>query len=221
MHPTVNVNPKPCSPLCEDLEDPSGPYRVHASNCRAAPVLIPCPLPPPVSFEVVLGECDCPAKALPGASVPHRDYCPARPVKVSCSISGKTWEESAVGEGYTDTPSGSLASLGRELDACRERWALVKALVLVLGKTMSLHWSEMASPGQLSELAWGLFAQRDTVYTALVDVVQHEDGLFQRGNDALRAINGHSIMRPAPDARESALTLGIYVERLIQQVGAL
>lgn len=183
-------------------------------------VRIPLPLDKwrSVTFQVMLGECamGCHTQR-PGQA--HYAGCPARPVKVSCSISGKTWEESEVTDAWPEKNDGFLCSTGETFPAleaaCRARWLIVKALVL--GRS----WAEHSPESWDAHNPRALFAQRDTVYLALVDVVRAEEMLFLRGNDALRAATGSAYMRPEPGDRESATTLARYVDRLVEQVSTI
>jgi hypothetical protein len=102
---TINVNLKPCSCSAGRLNaarrcgtpSPVDPLPCD-DDCPGKPILIPCPIPPRVEFKVVLGECiDAgrrPVSPIPRACAPdgrgHHVRCPARPISVSCSISGKT-----------------------------------------------------------------------------------------------------------------------------------
>jgi hypothetical protein len=132
--PAVNVNLAKCD--CPDFGRSRGtPYR----PCPAVPVFIPLPLPRSVTFQVVLGECSGACTTINDTrgyrrEVVHDEDCPARPVKVSCSISGKTWAESEVTDAWPEKNDGFLCSTGQTfptLEAvCRDRWSLVKALVL-------------------------------------------------------------------------------------------
>ena len=129
MTATINVTPRACNQNCATVF-PHPPEGEHWGFCAAAQqVLIPCPIPRSVTFEVALGECTvCPPNR---EGVGHFASCAAYPIRVSCSISGKTWAESEVTEARSDQtqwqPPFSDENR-RLLAACRARWALVKAL---------------------------------------------------------------------------------------------
>jgi hypothetical protein len=190
----------------------------EAAGCMSAPVLIPCRLPESFTCEVVLGRCDCSHRRSFQTTGKHDDSCPARPVRVSASITSPdgSWEKSEVTDCETDARLADLGfSTGEMLRldaAARARWPLVKALVL--GHT---DLSALLTGPKAAEL----LTQRDAVYAALADVVRHEEGLFQSGNDAMKAIDGSSYARPKPIDRECAATLERYMKRLIEQVGVL
>jgi hypothetical protein len=130
--PTINVNLAKCACGCPVFPN------THTADCPGKPVDIPLPLDAvrSVTFTVRLGECSTLAlcEVRGGLLQNHAPQCPAHPIRVTCSISGKTWEESEVMETkYTpvdDVPRGadSWAPL-RIADICRDRWALVKALL--------------------------------------------------------------------------------------------
>lgn len=243
--PTVNVNIKPCncmrgcaavSPLgrpcagiyahtgkhyASDIDEQwsqliSGEGARHHESCpKSAPVLIACPIPRSVTFTVRLGECSCRASMLAGAKVQHRDYCPARPIRVSCSISGKTWEESEVMD--VDGPVEQTIPIPYVTRLCRERWALVKALVLGLPRTFdTAQWTPTVSP---------FFEQRDAVYAALSDMALAEDAAFKAQDHIHSAIHDPLPLEPyhneLPEDRPSARMLERYVAHLIEQVGVL
>jgi len=234
MDPTaLNVNLKPCG--CSHRR---GLSSTCLSDCASAPVLIPCPLPPSVTVAVVLGECNCTipswwtrdamahskadrasgrawscacgpcaaARSNGWAPDQHNARCPARPVKVSCSISSPdgSWEKSEVTE--VDGPFW-----GNALEACRERWAVVKALVL------GQRWTSQL--GSLERVAT-MFDRRDAAYGALADMTRHEDGIESAQHAFFSALNGHgkTVVRIA---RPSHSLLEAYVERLIEQVGTI
>lgn len=222
--PVVNVNLTPC-----DCDGPhpgiTGSTGAHANDCATRPVLVPCPIPRSFTVVVRLGECACPVStwrknaATRTAGSAHDTSCPARPISVACSISG-TWAESEVTDGYTDTTSGQLAALERELSACRARWALVKALVT--GQDMSALDLEARHVGTFE-----MFAQRDAVFAALTDMVRAEDLAFaaQIALDKAMGLKRNVTPFHRPDSEReawpSAAFLAAYVERLIEQVGVL
>lgn len=93
----INVNLKPCRCV-----GPRDERKTHWDGCAGAPVVILCPIPHTVEFEVALGECACPPRNFDVM----RNYdghvsptCPARPIRVTCSIGGDgTWAGSEVTE---------------------------------------------------------------------------------------------------------------------------
>jgi hypothetical protein len=217
--PTINVNtsathahPNPADPAFCDVD------------CR--PVLIPCPIPRSVTFEVVSGECTCgykedtvaaarahtdPDGVLGNFRVRHADGCSNRTVKVSCSISGETWETSeAFDVENAGRRDGLFVGVAHEPDdvlrACRSRWALVKALVLGQHGCCAQHMPD------------GLREQRDAVFSALTDMARAEEATCD-ARDAVRKERGmQQSRRLEPELRESAIELGDYVERLIEQI---
>lgn len=219
--PTINVNLKKC--------DCGGPYidTSHQSDCPGAPILIPCPIPRSVTFEVALGECECVYPTLSRRPVdPHRKTCPARPVKVSLSISGKTWEESEVDD--TETIVTSSSGLGRdaypnERAAARERWSLVKALVL--GKP----YAQVVHVNMDAARIGAIVQQRDAVFSALADMAKAERALWGATQAAFRAIPGlrvtSEIQTTDPDDNDGETQaerwMSAYIEHLIEQVGVL
>lgn len=208
--PTINVNLKPHLMSCHNRT----PER-HTFGCPGTPVLIPCPIPRSVTFTVRLGECNCPSQARGVSALwpsGHAPQCPARPLRVTCSISGKTWEESEVvevekrGDQWLDQFEENAA-----LRICRERWALVKMLVLGMGI--------------LSERTRELQVQRDAVYASIADMARAEDAVWQAQERACRSVDSAFIpdnfMNAEPHSRPSASILERYVERLIEQIGVL
>lgn len=209
MIQTINVNLRPCN--CDSPPHKPGGIQ-HLYGCASAPFLIPCPIPRSVTFFVALGECDCPPPLGHGA-YGHSPNCPARPVRVSCSISGNTWEESHPVE-FEMEPSG-ISPNDTLRDACRARWALVKALVL----------GEDSGPWMLSE-AWAekwdivapLFAQRDAVFSVLTDMARAEEAQKAASARVTTAIYGAPRAIRLFSEPEYQELLGRYVGRLIEQV---
>jgi hypothetical protein len=213
MSPTINVNLKPC--------DCDGPHdvvvrdaSVHTSDCASVPVLIPCPIPREVVLTVKIGGCDC----LADDHLSHGRDCRSRPLRAVCAIGGNTWEEGEVNdvtltrsEDYPQ-PDGWRAQF---MAIARDRWALVKALVTDRTNDLSSHLQ-----GALVRNA-ALLTQRNTVFAALADMAGAEDALYGRENDALKAIDGCSLMVPEPDNRPTAHTLARYMKHLLAQIGAL
>lgn len=212
--PTINVN---LTSHCYDCgSSPPGP---HATECAALevklrPVLIPCPVPRSVTFEVRLGGCDCFPSGHRSVPVPpmraHSPQCASQPVRVSCSISGKTWEESEVTECEANIPGdGYPANL---MGPCRERWASVKALVLGARASDYTGWC-----GSSLRAFAGLFTQRDAVYAALADMARAEEAI-RVSHAAIDKAMGLPWSESEPLSQRA---LERYVERLIEQVGVL
>lgn len=202
--PTINVNLKPC--ICFGRSGPD-----HIQTCPGAPVLIPCPLPPKVEFMVRLaGECEC--TSIPGSPSPnapvwdedqHDDHCPARTIRVTCSIVGETWEGSEV-KSINSTDALLMPSFFDAVwTACRELWALVKALAL--------------GASTVSGARGALLAQRTTVFATLADMAR-----LEAAHAARKAELPDGIRPVRPDvAPESHEALWRYVQRLVEQVGVL
>lgn len=195
--------------MCRDGDH--SPARV--ARCYGAPVFIPCPVPRSVTFEVVLTtECLC--LKTPRASG-HRADCPARPVRVSCSISGRTWEDSAVE--FVERADGECIGpmLDRVDTLVRDRWALIKALVL---GSNSLHGPITDLPG------FKLLAQRDAVFAALADMARAEQDACNAQQRVDEAFPFDRYRRNDPDHRSERPSIGrlaAYVEHLIRSVGGL
>jgi hypothetical protein len=176
--------------------------------CRGAHVLVPCPVKRSVTFSVVLGECNCPEPERMTAW--HDTDCPARPVKVSCSISGSTWEESEVSIAEIreameeDTAPAPMIAMGR----ARDRWELIKALVL--GKLQT--WNNTHDVKRL-------IAQRDAVFAALADMAKAEEAHAAAYSRAMAAMGRLGAVLASE--RKSINVLAICVSRLIEQVGVL
>lgn len=208
--PMVNVNLGACR--CGSTH-PAWGRQPHTSWCNGKPVLIPCPLPRSVTLQVALGECTCPTGGRPPEG--HWRYCPARPVKVSCSISGKTWEESEVDDvefpdAIETDPAGGPARVALEA-ACRARWALVKALVLGLYPTCGNE-----------DVPQEIFEQRDTVFAALAEMAKAEAALAVAWEACPKALQKRA--HPGSlrnEQRPSRWMLAAYVEHLVEQVGVM
>jgi hypothetical protein len=223
MTPTINVNLNPCT--CKAAT----PYGNAATgtctgSCPGAAVLIPLSLQffRSITFEVALGECSETCRQyMPNGQ--HTANCPGRPVRVSCSISGKTWEESEPFD-FGDA-DGHRFVTDTGVERVRERWALVKALVL------GAKWG--TCPRDVDEIAKRhlnlvatLFNQRDALYAELTDLALDEQSAFGSQERAVKAMGEATFMpdnfhRAEPIARASASILARYVERLIEQVGVL
>jgi len=204
----LNVNLKKC-------DCPANQHHRFSRECASVPVLIPCPIRRSVTFEVALGECTELCSVRPSArdvAGGHIASCPARPVKVSCSISGETWEggevdEEAVEEAET-RPEWTTSDHALEIAVCRERWALIKALVLG-----SSSFVPSIDPGAQNTL----MLQRDTVFAALADMAMDER------HHAEKMATLPERVRPVLPAyaAPSEEALSRYVEHLIEQVGVL
>jgi len=208
MNSAVNVNLKPCN--CGHaawLAGHKNGQERHSDTCASVPALIPCPVPREFACEVVLGECMCPHIHV----AEHYASCPARPVRVSCSISG-TWEESEV---WLMDDFEHAAHFHPLLAASRERWALVKALVTGHGTSLV--------PFLTRAQAHALQAHRNTVFAALARRVRSEtEGdaamgeFFAEVPASVQVDVGHKVQ-----PRISEYALSRYVEHLIEQVGSL
>jgi hypothetical protein len=191
---------------------------INVALGSAAPVIIPCPIPGSFTAEVRLGECE-EAPVSVQISGRHAALCPARPVKVSCSIGGDgTWAGSKVTEVDWQTRNergdwnpSPMSHVEREaaLGACRARWEIVKALVLGTGELPS------------HRLHLPLFAQRDAVFAALADMARTEEAQKAASAAATAAIYGAPRVIRAFSEPEYQELLGRYVGRLVEQVGAL
>jgi hypothetical protein len=144
----------------------------------------------------------------------HDDTCPARPIRVTCSIGSPdgSWEKSEV----TDIECmENLAARGLRAgdvmkvdEVCRERWAQMKALVS--GMTVMGHYE--------------LSKQRDAVYAALADMARAESGAHraqQRVDEAFPSARyarendtDHRAGQPP-----SVNRLRRFIEHVIAQVG--
>jgi hypothetical protein len=168
-----------------------------------------------VALMVRLGECSGRCTGMLWQSPPiHGAACPARPIRVSCSIFGKTWEESEVADVEKQGPINAY-QLPTELErtlalaASRGRWALVKALVLGHSELSAL----LTGP-----TACAMLAQRDAVFAALCEMVRAEEAHAAAWSDALKAMGVTYGMDPE---RKSAWVLSDYMKHLVDQVGAL
>lgn len=219
--PAINVNLAACR-----CPVPAASPQHWAEQCAAKPVLIPCRPPPSFTCTVVLGECIASGcgnafsyhtlptgMSMAGLAI-HSDSCPARPVKVSCSISG-TWEESEVVQVEYCPAPGRLEDFlpGHPVfDACRDRWALVKALV-------TNDWTGWALTADSPILT--LQSQRDAVYAALARLEAADSAARAAHSEAFSALDAadveYSTMTPV--GSRAAAMLAAYVKRLITTVG--
>lgn len=226
--PTINLNPKPCASWCPVTHTIG--ETTHDTHCPGKPVLVPLSLEPwrSVTLTVALGECidarECSLRTHEGG---HRIDCPARPIRVACSVSGNTWEESEVRSlsEFPDTITG--ATRDRLFEACRDRWALVKALVLGASKVSAFPEAFRMIPA-VSEM----LVQRDAVFAALADLRRTEmaahAALLALPMDLRKSMIIAKQCGPVAADPEgggidlpSTKLLAVYVQRLIEQVGAL
>lgn len=215
----INVNLEPCTCGLADRA-PTHPPTPHQSHCAAAPVLIPCPIPQRVEFQVALGECVCGGHVGrgPPAIMDRRSAtCPARPIKVSCSISGKVWAESEVDDmechrGMRHDHVCATEGLDVVLQVARDRWALVKALVL--------GFTRVTMGGVSRNHADVLFAQRDAVFAALAAMARAQQALEATLGDFETVMSGDATACLL-GRRYAQEALARYVKRLVEQVGAL
>lgn len=202
MVPSINVNLKPCT--CPDF-GPRGPGFVP---CDSPQILLPCPTQRSVTFSVALGPCTmmCANPALWGG---HSTTCPARPVRVSCSVSGETWEESEVEAMDAAGPTAyNQKEWGTLYAVCRARWALVKALVL--------GQPQAQAGGKWLDAPTDLFTRRDAVFDALADMARAERACVTAWLALpVELRSGPGPMALTPEAFER------YVERLIEQVSVI
>lgn len=210
--PTININLKPCASPGLCAQHPYGKTG-HMLTCSAAPVHIPCPIPRSVTFTVRLGECTCGRNSL------HREIAGCAPgcgtIRVSCSIVGKTWEESEVMiASVSDLQDENAVMPLQALNACRDLWAVVWALLTGLSTTPGLSYRPE------------LVAQRDVVFAALVKTARAEQDAFQGQEEGVKAMGlptylPHNFHRAEPEHRPSADMLARYVDHLVEQVGIL
>lgn len=202
---SINVNLTKCT-----CNHPSVKPDMHFAECPSRPVLIPCRIPRSVTFTVTLGMCDYPRDA---CRFGHLDGCRARPIRVACSIGGKTWEESHINDCEVAGEGIGLNTTAEHLIA-QERWALVKALVL-----------RNENAAQLNTHGLALSKQRDAVFAALADMARMERAYYDAAQAIHKALPGiyvSSDMQACdPDEAPSARWLSSYVEGLIEQVGVV
>lgn len=210
--PTINVNLKACNLSCSEVASPrftTGPGGHHPA-CNASPILIHCALPHTVMFTVRLGKCACPPHMYSGPSERHvLNDCPARPICVSCSISGKTWEESEVVEVEIHASPLTVEDRNRVSDACRDLWGGVKAMLL--------GWPLSKVPG-IPPGSAHLMDQRDAVYAALTKIATAEKLTLQGFMDIDRVYTNHGRR---PFRGVAAAELAAYGRHLIAQIRAL
>lgn len=219
--PSLNVNLKLCD--CRPPGYPLRPGDLHHSTCASQPINIPCPIPDSFTFEVVLGACPACGTSRPW---PHQPECTAtdslKPIRVSCSItSDGTWAGSEVKDVETDPTGTGLCKDTLEwrlsLDACRERWALVKALALGASKV-----SEFPEPFRMVPAVSEMLGQRNAVFAAISRKARAE----AEDHNALREFLGCGLPerfqvevgKRAPDSLAERM-LAAYVEHVVEQVG--
>lgn len=189
-------------------QDRSDPHTLRGSHVRRPH--LPAPIPRSVTFDVK-HEWKAPTAA------PHPSGGLSKwresTIRVSCSISGETWGESEVDEVEVhhegrETPPAEL------LRACRERWAIVRALVLGHSDLSAL----LTGPRAVE-----LLAQRDAVYAALAAQALLEVEMLAAQQATVAAIASPRLtaVETRPEDRPSAQALAVYFERLIEQAGAL
>jgi hypothetical protein len=212
----INVNLRPCTCIKNVKGAPC------VATCPSVPILIPCPIQRSVTLEVVLGGCVCwKVQVWANGRPPCPAFCPARPVRVSCSISGKTWEESEVEDPEGHGTDGRLVGFvfGSHVHvACRERWALVKALVT--GQHVGLP---PALAGLRPDIQ-NLFLQRDAVCTRLASMRRHEEALYAEWltlPDSVKRRCGVEPYNLECERTPAQEALECYVAGLIEQVGVL
>jgi hypothetical protein len=210
--PTINVNHYVCK--CAASVDGGE----HHKACPGKPIPLPCPIPRSVTFTVTLGECECAARynaSRPELPLGHLLQCPARPIRVACSIGGKTWEDSHVTDAEAPGIHGRTSEL---IQRAGERWEIIfKALVLGVRPDYDIgHWTGPMLP---------LFEQRDAVFAALADMARAETAAMQAQQKVDEAFPYHRFHRVGGgDHRAtppSHARLEAYVEFLIEQVEVL
>lgn len=224
----VNVNLVPCN---RDIHPGETPEQ-HEARCPAKPINVPCPIPRSVTFTVRLGECD--ARHRPGrcfyhdfetgkdADQEHHPKCPARPISVTCFISGKTWAESDVLD--AEIPRGENGSLFTafpdDLAPLRARWALVK--VLVLGYNAWDYTMSKATAVPLSTIA-AMLDQRDAVFAAIADKARAEEEDDQTTRALIKLVPNLvalDVTRGTAEDYISAVALKRYVSSLVACVAS-
>lgn len=181
MKPTINVNLTKCdcsAGLLNAARRCGNPAPVDpltcGVDCNGVPLIIPCSIPRTVEFTVTLpqrcpthphdgGTCE-PLRGEPARCV-YGEHSMPTPVTVSCSIRGETWEES-------DPKDIHHADGGYLVDAqtqqiIRERWALVKALLLD------------TAPAEHPLSTATMLAQRTEVFLALAAMARVEVADFK------------------------------------------
>lgn len=221
--PMINVNLKPCTcggpHFFKGVKEPVP----HLQHCPAVQVLIPYSLPHSWTVEVVLGECSCGF----GLSQKHGLACPGAPIRVTCSIGGETWEESHVTNvtlpWTTDDSMARHPSQNAAETACRDRWSLVKALLL------GLKWKDpFVAPGQfvptsLVQLRDALIQQRDEALSAICDMALTQKANLEAHRRAVKAIGSPLLTVKERKLSETPVyhALEVYIDQLLEKVGVL
>lgn len=206
MTPTINVNLKKC---------PHGPNTssTHEQTCIGRPAPIPCPIPPKVEMTVRLGECN---DMLSCGLHEHHAHCPARLIRVTCTIGGETWAESEIV--WTDVAEQECSALrtanarGHAERLVRDLWEIVKAMVTV----RPVELSTRLGPGTGTRMIY----ERDAVFSALAKMttLEHEHEAARLTLPAsCRPIPATGSDTPHP----SADALRLYVSHLIAKVSSL
>ena len=216
MSAAINVNlDRSC--YCERFG--VGAEQHHTKDCPGAPVPIHCPLPRSFVVEVEQGECKRDPFGCKNGH--HASVCFAQTVRVSCSIDG-TWGGSEPVDFDDGGATFTDVQLGEAEDACRERWALVKALVL--------GFTRVTLGGVSRKEADALFTQRDAVFAALAKMARHEAAAYEAHahfQDALGISRydwtpvGYVTPEGAPLEMPSACGMAAYVRHLLKQVEEL
>lgn len=212
--PSININLTQC-------KSPAHGHPFHGAYCFANPILIPCPIPRSVTLEIQLEHEPAVCSACDGSGEGQYDgtrcrLCRGRgtevrreddinSIRVSCSISGKTWEESWVSDvEVRGIPGRAVQFIG----PCGERWGFIKSLML--GHSLT----------DCPEPIHNMRAQRDAVFSALADMARAEETIETAQQSFFGALHGHgkTIVRIA---RPSHSLMETYVEHLIEQVGML
>lgn len=188
----------------------------HMDTCPARPVLILCHIPRSVVMEVRLGECTrgCSTNGPTNPPGLHDQRCRARPIRVVCDIGGETWGESEVIESSIEDASTSLlATDSRIVAACRERWALVKALVT-------------GQPREHNGSAWTgamvpFFSQRDAVFANLAESARHQMARMAALDRVLKALEPDAQIQNCTEFAIEESFLRGFVARMIDQVGRM
>lgn len=204
----VNVNLKSCD--CGHRQYLAGDVGPVYCVCDRIP--IPCPIPRTVEMTVRLGKCTCTTHGIVMVRERHVSTCPARTIRVTCSIRGDSWETSEVDPTHGLNPHGAAAMM-----VCRARWEVVKALVTGVHPDFDGGaWTGPTLP---------LFRQRDAVFAALAKMATKEQGACNAQQECDEAFPYSQYSKPGdPDhraARPSVARLAAYVSHLIATVGAL
>lgn len=204
MIPGINVNMTFCA-LCRDCDHAPE----QAARCPGAPVLVPCPI----------GRAHGPMK------IQHPTL---GDVEVMLTISGDTWETSAISEVVLVWRDGARHAeeegwpTQRDCDAAHDIgvhfWNVVK-------NYLTLPAPSFSSSPILAPIA-ALYVQRDAVFAALVDMSRAEDAA-REAQARCDAAAPFPIVAPgashnlSPERRPSATRLASFVSYLLEQVQVL